>query len=50
MPSMTKNRVGVMVYLTPETYRKLEDARNPYISSSAHYAMILEEVAGMYTK
>jgi hypothetical protein len=47
MPHIKPNRIGVTVYLTPETYRALEDMRNPYISTSAHCAMILDEVVGM---
>ena len=47
MPTYRGNRVGVTVYLTPETFRMLEDMRNLYVSSSAHCAMILEEVEGM---
>lgn len=44
MPIVKKNRIGVTVYLTPETYRTIEDMRNPYVSTSAHCAMLLEEV------
>lgn len=47
MPTYKGNRVGVTVYLTPETFRALEDSRNPHISTSAYCAMILDEVVGM---
>jgi hypothetical protein len=46
MPTIKKNRIGVMVYLMPDTYRALEDIRNPHVSTSAHCAMILDEVVG----
>lgn len=46
MATAKGNRIGVTVYLTPETFRALEDSRNPYVSSSAYCAMILDEVAG----
>lgn len=44
MPDVKGNRVGVKVYLRPETFEKLEGSRNPYMSSSAFCAMIIEEV------
>jgi len=47
MPVITPNRIGITVYLTPETYRALEDSRNPHISTSAYCAMILDEVVSM---
>lgn len=47
MPQVKKNRVGVMVYLMPDTYTALEKCRNPHVSTSAHLAMILDEVVGM---
>lgn len=50
MPRMKGNKVGVFMYLTPEAYRELENMRNPYISTSAHCAMIIEEVLAEYRK
>lgn len=47
MPQTKGNRIGIMVYLLPDTFRALEDMRNPHMSSSAHCAMILDEVASM---
>lgn len=47
MPEMKGNRIGIMVYLLPDTYRALQDMRNPHLSASAHCAMILDEVAGV---
>jgi hypothetical protein len=44
MPDIKGKRLGVMVYFKPETYRALEDSRNPHISSSAYCAMIIDEV------
>lgn len=44
MPHMQGKKVGVMVYMRPETFRAVEDMRNPYISSSAYCAMLIEEV------
>jgi hypothetical protein len=47
MPTYKGNRIGVTVYLTPETFRSIEDSRNPYISSSAYCAMLLDELVGL---
>ena len=44
MPTIQGNKFGIMVYFTPETYRAINDSRNPYISNSAYCAMIIDEV------
>lgn len=48
MAFMKGSRIGVTIYLTPETYRALEDIKSPYLSTSAHCAMILDEAANKY--
>ena len=44
MAKTTANKITVTVHLNPETYRAMNDRRNPYISSSAFCAMIIDEV------
>jgi hypothetical protein len=47
MPIAKGNKIGVTVFLNPETYRRMEESRNPYVSKSAFCAMALEEVFGV---
>lgn len=44
MPLKQGNRLGVMVYLTPETYEAMEKVRGKSLSASALCAMVLEEI------
>lgn len=47
MPRMKGNKIGIFVYLDPETYRRLQDSRNPQTSTSSYGAMIIDEAMGM---
>jgi hypothetical protein len=44
MSKSSGNRITVTIHMDPETYRAMNDYRNPYISTSAFCAMIIEEV------
>jgi len=50
MPKTTGNKIVVAVHMDPETYRAMNDRRNPYISTSAFCAMIIDEVVNSNKK
>jgi hypothetical protein len=45
----TANKIGITVYLEPETYRRIEEARNPRLSKSCFCALVLDEVFSVQT-
>lgn len=46
MPIYKGNKIGVTVFMKPEVFRMVEDARNPKTSSSAHCAELIERAIG----
>jgi hypothetical protein len=46
MPIYRGNKIGVTVFMKPEVYRIVEDARDPKNSSSAHCAELIEKAIG----
>jgi len=47
MPSVTPNRVGVIVYFSQDTYHALESLRSPKVSKSVFCATVIEEALGI---
>jgi len=44
---MIKNKIPITVYLDPETYRAMNDMRNPKVPQSVFAGMIIEETLGI---
>lgn len=44
MPVTTKNKIGISLFVSPDTFRAIEESRSPSISRSAFCAMALEEI------
>ena len=42
-----RNKIGVYIYMDPDTYRVIENIRNPAVPRSSFYSMALEEVFGI---
>jgi hypothetical protein len=42
-----RSKIGMYVYLDPDTYRIIEDMRNPAVPKSTFCSMILEEAIGI---
>ena len=49
MPYLNKNKVAVTMYLDPDTFRAIDDMRNPKVSRSVFCATIITEVLGIKT-
>lgn len=47
MPYADTNKLRVTMYLDPDTFRAMDDMRNPNVSRSAFCAMVIEEVLGL---
>ncbi|MGA9187879.1 MAG: hypothetical protein WB014_04765 [Methanosarcina sp.] len=47
IPIYKGNKIGVTVFMDPEVFRRVEDVRNPKLSSSAHCAKLLEKAIGI---
>ena len=46
---MKRNKVAVTMYLDPETFRAIDEKRNPKVSKSMFCATIITEVLGTKT-
>ena len=46
MPIYRGNKIGVTVFMNPEVFRIVENARDPKTSSSAHCAELIEKAIG----
>jgi hypothetical protein len=49
MPYMKRNKVAVTMYLDPDTFRAIDDMRNPKVSKSVFCATIITEALGTKT-
>jgi hypothetical protein len=49
MPYLNKNKVAVIMYLDPDTFRAMDDMRNPKVSRSMFCATIVTGVLGIKT-